>query len=90
VKRLRESLHRGRQHWPSCWSAILAGGGIRGGAVYGESDRIAAYVKDRPVRVQVLAATIYRAMDVPIETRLGRDGFTRPITTGDALVDLFG
>src|SRR5688572_7388696 len=36
----------GRQHWPTCYSAILAGGGIRGGAVYGESDRIAAYVKD--------------------------------------------
>src|SRR5207245_9493049 len=29
----------GRQHWPSCYSALLAGGGIRGGAVYGESDR---------------------------------------------------
>jgi len=84
------NLQPGRQHWPSCWSAILAGAGIRGGAVYGESDRIAAYVKDRPVRVQDLAATIYSAMDVPIETRLGRDGFTRPITTGDALVDLFG
>ena len=48
----------GRQHWPSCWSAILAGGGIRGGAVYGESDRIGAYVKDRPVRLQDLGATI--------------------------------
>src|SRR5204863_3943331 len=30
----------GRQHWPSCFSAIVAGGGIRGGAVYGESDKI--------------------------------------------------
>ena len=79
----------GRQHWPSCWSAILAGGGIRGGAVYGESDRIGAYVKDRPVRVQDLSATIYQALDVPPGTRLGRDGFTRPITTGDPLLELF-
>src|SRR4029077_12506754 len=44
----------GRQHWPSCYPAILAGCGIRGGLVYGESDKIGAYVKDRPVRPQDL------------------------------------
>ncbi|MFL5341426.1 MAG: DUF1501 domain-containing protein [Gemmataceae bacterium] len=32
----------GRQHWPHCYSAILAGAGIRGGMVYGESDKIGA------------------------------------------------
>jgi hypothetical protein len=80
----------GRQHWPNCWSAMLAGAGIRGGAVYGETDRIGAYVKDRPVRVQDLGATIFHALDVPRETRLGRDGFTRPVSTGDPLLDLFG
>ena len=80
----------GRQHWPNCWSAILAGGGIRGGAVYGETDRIGAYVKDRPVRVQDLGATIFHALNVAPETRLGRDGFTRPVSTGQPLLDLFG
>ncbi len=80
----------GRQHWPSCYSAILAGAGIRGGMVYGESDRIGAYVKDKPVRPQDLGATIYHALDVPLDLRLGRDGFTRPITTGQPLLDLFG
>jgi len=80
----------GRQHWPSCYSAILAGAGIRGGAVYGESDRIGAYVKDRPVRPQDLGATIYHALGVSLDLRLGRDGFTRPITTGQPLLDLFG
>jgi hypothetical protein len=80
----------GRQHWPSCWSAILAGGGIRGGAVYGESDRIGAYVRDRPVRVQDLGATIFQALNVSPETRLGRDGFTRPVSTGQPLWDLLG
>jgi hypothetical protein len=84
------TVNPGRQHWPSCYSALLAGGGIRGGAVYGESDRIGAYVKDRPVRPQDLGATIYHALDVPLELRLGRDGFTRPITTGQPLLDLFG
>ena len=59
----------GRQHWPHCYSAILAGGGIRGGAVYGESDKIGAYVKDRPVRPQDLGATIYHALGVPYESK---------------------
>jgi hypothetical protein len=84
------NVNPGRQHWPSCWSAILAGAGIRGGAVYGESDRIGAYVKDRPVRVQDLGATIYQALNVSPDLRLGRDGFTRPITTGQPILELFG
>jgi hypothetical protein len=49
----------GRLHWPDCFSAILAGGGIRGGTVYGASDKIGAYVKDRPVRPHDLGATVY-------------------------------
>jgi hypothetical protein len=80
----------GRVHWPVCFSALLAGGGIRGGGVYGASDKIGAYVKDNPVRPQDLGATIYHAMDVPLETRLGKDGGTRPITTGKPLLSLFG
>jgi len=80
----------GRQHWPNCWSAILAGGGIRGGAVYGETDRIGAYVKDRPVHVTDLGATIFHALNVDRQTRLGRDGFTRPVSTGRPIMDLFG
>jgi hypothetical protein len=79
----------GRLHWPDCFSAILAGAGIRGGAVYGASDRIGAYVRDKPVRPQDLGATIYHALDVPLETRLGRDGVPRPITTGQPIMELF-
>lgn len=80
----------GRQHWPNCYSAILAGGGIRGGMVYGESDRIAAYVKDRPVRPQDLGATIFHSLGIPLDLRLGRDGFTRPVSTGQPIMELFG
>jgi hypothetical protein len=68
----------------------LAGGGIRGGAVYGESDKTAAFVKDKPVRPQDLGATIYHALGVPLDLRLGKDGFTRPISSGEPLLDLFG
>ncbi len=80
----------GRQHWPSCFSTILAGGGIRGGQVYGESDKTGSYVKDRPVRPQDLSATIYHALGVPLDPRLGKDGVSQPLTTGKPLVDLFG
>lgn len=80
----------GRLHWPDCFSALLAGAGIRGGAVYGASDKIGAYVKDRPVRPQDLGATIYHALDVPLDTRLGKDGVVpRPITTGQPILELF-
>src|SRR5262249_32443139 len=80
----------GRQHWPQCFSAILAGAGIRGGQVYGESDKIGAYVKDKPVPPHDLGATIYHALGVPLDPRLTRDGATRPLTPGKPLVGLFG
>src|SRR5262245_52504544 len=38
----------GRDHWPACYSAMLAGAGIRGGTVYGSSDRHGGYVRDDP------------------------------------------
>ena len=79
----------GRQHWPKCFSAIVAGGGIQGGQVYGKSDKTASFVQDRPVRPQDLGATIYHAMDVPLDLRLGKDGFTRPISSGEPIFDLF-
>ncbi len=49
----------GRDHWPHCFSAVLAGGGIRGGTVHGASDRWAAHPARDPVTPADLAATIY-------------------------------
>ena len=49
----------GRDHWPDCYSITLAGGGIKGGFVYGESDKIGAYPVTDPVTPANLAATIY-------------------------------
>jgi hypothetical protein len=80
----------GRQHWPTCYSAILAGAGIRGGAVYGESDKNGAFVKDNPVRPQDLAATIFHALDVPFDPRPTKEGALRPLTTSEPILDLFG
>jgi hypothetical protein len=49
----------GRDHWPDCYTVALAGGGVRGGAVYGASDRMAAYPTHDPVTPGDLAATIF-------------------------------
>jgi hypothetical protein len=49
----------GRDHWPDCYSLLLAGGGVTGGAVYGASDKIGAYPAADPTTPADLAATIY-------------------------------
>src|SRR5207245_4648921 len=50
---------QGREHWGPCYSVLLAGGGVRGGQVYGASDAIGAYPRDNPVSPEDLLATIY-------------------------------
>ena len=56
--------HGGRDHWAGCWTALVAGGGVRGGAVVGASDAHAAEPKDRPVAPQDLFATMAHALSV--------------------------
>lgn len=68
----------GRDHWTFCYTAMLAGAGIRGGSVYGESDAQAAYVKDKPVSTADLCATIYRCLGIDPEFRV-IDKTNRPI-----------
>jgi hypothetical protein len=79
----------GRDHWPSCYSGMLAGAGVQGGVVYGESDRHAAYVKDRPVSPEDFGATVLHALGISPETRLGLDGFTRPASAGQPVLAIF-
>jgi hypothetical protein len=52
----------GRDHWPQCYSMVLAGGGIRGGQVVGESDSKGAYPKSRPVAPADVHATVFKAL----------------------------
>jgi hypothetical protein len=80
----------GRQHWPSCFSSILAGAGIRGGALYGKSDKHAAYVTHNPVRPEEFSATIYHALGIPLNEPQNNSGTSRPITTGKPILELFG
>jgi hypothetical protein len=58
----------GRNHWPRVMSMCLAGGGLNHGQVIGSSDLQGGAIKDRAVTPGDLAATIYRHMEVPLDT----------------------
>jgi uncharacterized protein (DUF1501 family) len=55
----RINAKAGRDHWPNCYSIVLAGGGIRGGTTLGSSDKLAAYPDSDPVTPADLAATLF-------------------------------
>ena len=80
----------GRDHHPRCYSGLMAGGGIRGGQVFGASDQHAAYPADKPVSPHDLVATMYHALGVPADTVL-HDSQNRPhhIRAGRAIEELF-
>lgn len=81
----------GRDHWPNCFTTVLAGGGIRGGAVYGSSDAHAAYPRENATAPADLIATVYHALGVAenqiVPDMNGRPHFVRP---GKAIESLFG
>lgn len=72
----------GRDHWPGCFTSVLAGGGIRGGSVYGRSDRHAAYPAADPVLPIDLISTVYHTLGVPQDATVqdtgARPHFVRP------------
>jgi uncharacterized protein (DUF1501 family) len=68
----------GRDHWTFCYSVVLAGAGVRGGSVYGASDAHAAYIKDRPVHIKDICATIYHSLGIEPEMTVYDHG-RRPI-----------
>lgn len=72
----------GRDHWGACQSALLAGGGIRGGQVHGSSDKTAAYVKDSPVSPEDFLATIYHAFGIAPDREI-HDRQNRPFRLCD-------
>ncbi len=79
----------GRDHWPGCFTSVLAGGGVRGGVVHGKSDAQAAFPAADPVTPRDLIATAYHLLGVPSDQTLkdtsGRPHFIRP---GNPIRDL--
>jgi hypothetical protein len=80
----------GRDHWPQCYSMILAGGGIRGGQVIGESDRTGAYPKSRPVTPADVHATVFTALgyDPHRITYMSPEGRPFPLSDGQPIDEL--
>jgi hypothetical protein len=80
----------GRDHWAGAWTALVAGGGVKGGRVIGRTDAKGTEPTDRPVTPQELVATIYHALGVPPDATIpGPDG--RPVTVypGKPVDELF-
>ncbi len=68
----------GRDHWGYVYSAALAGGGVRGGQVYGASDRLGGHPKDGRVEPHDLTATIFHCLGYRAETEI-HDALGRPL-----------
>lgn len=58
------NVNNGRDHWPNCFALVLAGAGVPAGQVIGSSDKDGMYVKDHPVEVPDLMATIFKKLGV--------------------------
>ena len=76
----------GRDHFPSCYSVALAGGGIRGGQVYGKSDKIGSEPAENGCGPADLHATIFEALGIPHKTTIrDRSGRPFPVSNGAPL-----
>jgi hypothetical protein len=80
----------GRDHWAPLFSALFAGGGVRGGQVIGKSDKIGAYPTTTPFSYADIAATVYHVLgidpDVDVQDRQGRPV---RLNNGQAILPLF-
>jgi uncharacterized protein (DUF1501 family) len=80
----------GRDHWPRGFSVALAGAGISGGVVVGRTDAQAGEPADRPVSIEDLGATVYKALDIDVNIEYRVNG--RPVlinTDGGTVKELF-
>ena len=79
----------GRDHWGSCFSVALAGAGIKGGVVHGESDAHAAFPIAGQVAPRDVAATIFHCLGYPPETFMyEQNGRPMPITRGRVIEEI--
>lgn len=84
-----DKLEKGRQHWPNCYSLLIAGGGLRPGCTFGASDRSAAYPTEDPVGPWDIGATILHLAGIdPAGEVYDRQGRPRPICRGQVIRQL--
>jgi hypothetical protein len=76
----------GRDHWGQVFSVALSGGGVRGGTVYGASDRLGAYPKDGLVKPEDITATLFHCLGLlPSQEVFDRQGRPLAISSGQVL-----
>ncbi|MBL8793165.1 MAG: DUF1501 domain-containing protein [Planctomycetia bacterium] len=80
----------GRDHWPNCFSVVMAGGGVTGGEVFGTSDKYAAQPTANPVSPQDILATVYHRLGVEPDTLI-HDQQQRPfaLVEGEPIEGIF-
>jgi hypothetical protein len=81
----------GRDHWPGCYTVLLAGAGVAGGTYYGASDRFGWAPKENPVHVSDFAATMFAAFGIdPHQTVTDGQGRPHVLSEGNVVPELFG
>jgi hypothetical protein len=86
----RINAQQGREHWGPCSTTVFAGGGVRGGQLYGRSDRTGAYPTENPVSPEDMLATIYHAVGIRPDTEVhDREGRPQRICEGQAVTAIF-
>jgi hypothetical protein len=73
---------KGRDHFPKAWSAVLGGGGIKGGQIIGKTSRGGESIEQRPVAVPDLLATVCRALGIDPK-KSNQSNVGRPISIVD-------
>ncbi len=84
------NANAGRDHWPHCYSVLFAGGGVRGGATFGSSDKLGSHPDTDPVTPGDIAATIFWRFGIDHAAAI-HDQTGRPhrLTTGEPIRQLF-
>src|SRR5688500_13285239 len=81
---------KGRDHWPYCYTALMAGGGIARGAAYGKSDGTGSAPAENPVHPIELLATVYHALGIDPGTLVHNHlNQPRELVQAEPVLDLF-
>jgi hypothetical protein len=81
----------GRDHWPNCYSIVLAGGGVRGGITFGSSDKFGAYPESDPVTPADLASTLFWRFGLnPVREMIDLTGRPYKLADGQPIRAIFG
>ena len=79
----------GRDHWPYCYTAVMAGAGVKRGLVYGRSDKTASAPLENPVHPKMVLATIYHSVGIDPNTMvMNHLNQPRELVQAEAVTDI--